>query len=145
MISSTVFNHLWGIKKSFKDFWWIFERFWIKFWEIPKICSNFANFWARKMFFFLKQVRISPEFDWFHYQGHSQALLGIVRHKTNRKPPLCQHYVIKCHNFIDPPPPYRHQMSEFDWPPLPTNALTSCVYGPFIGQLQREKHWVSSL
>ena len=56
----------------------------MKFWEISEICFNFANFWARKMFFFLKQVRIPAEFDWYHYWGPSLALLGIVRHKTKR-------------------------------------------------------------
>ena len=38
------------------------------------------------MFFFFKQVRISPEIDWYHYQGASAAPTRIVRHQTNDTP-----------------------------------------------------------
>ena len=33
------------------------------------------------MFFFFKQVRISPEIDWYHYQGANVAPTGVVRHR----------------------------------------------------------------
>ena len=51
-----------------------FERFSLK-------RSNFLNFWARKTFFFFKQVRISPEIDWYHYQSANAAPNSIVRHR----------------------------------------------------------------
>ena len=57
----------------------------MKFWEIYQKCPNSVNFWARKMFFFFKWVRISPEIDWYHYQGASPALTFIVRHQTLTK------------------------------------------------------------
>ena len=44
-------------------------------------------FWARKMFFFFKWVRILPEIDWYHYQGASPSPLCIVRHKILIKTP----------------------------------------------------------
>ena len=56
----------------------------MKFWYISEICSNFANFWARKIFFFFKQIRILPEFYWYQYWVPSPALLGIVRQITKR-------------------------------------------------------------
>ena len=43
--------------------------------------SNSVNIWARRMSFFFKQVRISPEIDWYHYQSASAAPNGIVRHR----------------------------------------------------------------
>ena len=45
----------------------------LKIWQIYKKCSNSVNFWARKMFFFFKWVRISSEIDWYHFQGASPA------------------------------------------------------------------------
>ena len=39
------------------------------------------------MFFFFKWVRISPEIDWYHYQGASPAPACIVRHQTMIKAP----------------------------------------------------------
>ena len=45
------------------------------------------------MFFFFKWVRISPEIDWYHYQGASPALKCIVRVLNNDKDP----YEVKCH------------------------------------------------
>ena len=62
------------LQKRFKDLCFVFERFSLK-------CSNFVNFWARKTFFFFKQVRISPEIDWYHYQSANAAPNGIVRHR----------------------------------------------------------------
>ena len=59
----------------------------LKIWEIYKKCSNSLNFWARKMFFFFKWVRISPEIDWYHYQGASPAPTCIVRHQKLIKTP----------------------------------------------------------
>ena len=59
----------------------------LKIWEIYKKCSNSVNFWARKMFFFFKWVRISPEIDWYHYQCASPAPTCIVRHQTMIKAP----------------------------------------------------------
>ena len=59
----------------------------LKIWEIYEKCSNSVNFWARKMFFFFKWVRISPEIDWYHYQGASPAPTCIVRHQTMIKAP----------------------------------------------------------
>ena len=35
------------------------------------------------MFFFFKQVRISPEIDWYHYQSANAAPTGIVRLRIN--------------------------------------------------------------
>ena len=64
-----------------------FGDFLMKFWEIYQKCSNSVNFWARKMFFFFKWVRISPEIDWYHYQGASPAPTCIVRHQTMTKTP----------------------------------------------------------
>ena len=49
-----------------------------KFWGIYSKCSNSVHFWARKMFLFFKWVRISPEIDWYHYQGASPATTCIV-------------------------------------------------------------------
>ena len=37
------------------------------------------------MFFFFKWVRISPEIDWYHYQGASPAPTCIVWHQTMTK------------------------------------------------------------
>ena len=62
----------------------------LKIWEIYEKCSNSVNFWARKMFFFFKWVRISPEIDWYHYQGASPAPTCIVRHQTMIKPPTSE-------------------------------------------------------
>ena len=60
---------------------WIWVIFFEKFERFALKCSNFVNFWARKMFFFFKQVRISPEIDWYHYQSANAAPTGIVRHR----------------------------------------------------------------
>ena len=57
----------------------------LKIWDIYEKCSKSVNFWARKMFFFFKWVRISPEIDWYHYQGASPAPTCIVRHQTMTK------------------------------------------------------------
>ena len=53
--------------------------------KFPLKCSNMVNFWARKMLFFFKWVRISPEIDWYHYQGASPAPTCVVRHQTMTK------------------------------------------------------------
>ena len=66
--------------------WYLRDFLW-KTWEIYRKCSNSANFWARKMFFFLKWVRISPEIDWYHYQCASPAPTCIVRHRILIKTP----------------------------------------------------------
>ena len=66
-----------------------FQRFVFCIWEIffewfdrfSLSCSNFVNFWARKTFFFFKQVRISPEIDWYHYKSANAAPPGIMRHQ----------------------------------------------------------------
>ena len=50
----------------------------LNIWEIYEKCSNSVNFWAWKMFFFLKWVRISPEIDWYHYQG-AQSDIKLVQ------------------------------------------------------------------
>ena len=68
---------LW-IKTISKIFVTDFSDFLMKFWEISKKCSNFVNFWARKMFFFLKQVRISPEKDWCSHQYPYGGILPQV-------------------------------------------------------------------
>ena len=62
----------------------------LKIWEIYEKCSNSVNFWARKMFFFFKWVRISPEIDWYHYQGASPAPMCIVRHQKLIKVPTSE-------------------------------------------------------
>ena len=59
----------------------------LKIWEIYKKCSNSVKFWAWKMFFFLKWVRILSEIDWIHYQGASPAPMCIVRHQTMTETP----------------------------------------------------------
>ena len=38
-------------------------------------------FELEKHYFFFKQVRISPEINWFHYQSGNAAPTGIVRHR----------------------------------------------------------------
>ena len=71
-----------------------FQRFMFCIWEIffeyfqrfSLKWSNFVNFWARKMFFFFKQVRISPEIDWYHYQSANAAPTAIVRHRIKTDP-----------------------------------------------------------
>ena len=68
--------------KTFQRFiFFISEIFFEKFERFSLKCSNFVNFWARKMFFFFKQVRISPEIDWYHYQSANAAPNCIVRHR----------------------------------------------------------------
>ena len=74
--------------------WYCFKHFHpylrdllVKFWEINKKCSNSVKFWARKMLFSFKWVRISPEIDWRHYEGASPAPTCIVRHQTMTKTP----------------------------------------------------------
>ena len=68
--------------KTFQRFLFcIWEIFFKKFERFSLKCSNFVNFWARKTFFFLKQVRISPEIDWYHYQSANAAPTSIVRHR----------------------------------------------------------------
>ena len=37
---------------------------------------------------FFKWVRISPEIDWYHYQGASPAPTCIVKHLTMTKTPM---------------------------------------------------------
>ena len=47
--------------------------------------SNSVNIWARKRFFFLKQVRILPEIDWLCYQWVRPAKMliqGVRRELT---------------------------------------------------------------
>ena len=71
-----------------------FQRFLFCVWEIffenfqrfSLKSSKIVNFWARKMFFFLKQVRISPEIDWYHYQSANAAPTAIVRHRIMTDP-----------------------------------------------------------
>ena len=52
----------------------------MKFWKISRKSSNFVNFQARKMFFFI-QVRISPEKDWcshqYPYGGNLQQVAAV--------------------------------------------------------------------
>ena len=72
------FSPLFWIKTISKIFVTDFNDFLMKFWEISKKCSNFVNFWARKMFFFLKQVRISPEKDWCSHQYPYGGILPQV-------------------------------------------------------------------
>ena len=68
--------------KTFQRFiFCIWEIFFEKFERFSLKCSNFVNFWARKTFFFFKQVRISPEIDWYHYQSANAAPMAIVRHR----------------------------------------------------------------
>ena len=77
MYLSVGFSSLLWIKTISKIFVKDFSDLLIKFWEISKKCSNFVNFRARKMFFFLKQVRISPEKDWC---SHQYPYGGILPH-----------------------------------------------------------------
>ena len=37
---------------------------------------------------FFKQVKISPEIDWYHYQSAKAAPMAIVRHRIKGQPPL---------------------------------------------------------
>ena len=83
---------MWYYCKHFSP---IFEDLLLKIWEIYQRCSNSVNFWARKMFFFFKWVRISPGIDWYHYQGASPEP-GTYVHSpasNNDKDP----YEEKCH------------------------------------------------
>ena len=65
------FTHIWEI------FYRNFERF-------IKNALTQANFELEKYFFF-KWDRISPEIDWYHYQGASVAPMCIVQHQTMKK------------------------------------------------------------
>ena len=63
---------------------------WVNSWG-QKVVIFFGNsltravFEVEKCFFFFKWVRISPEIDWYHYQGASPAPTCIVRHQTMTK------------------------------------------------------------
>ena len=73
--------------KTFQRFLFcIWEIFFGKFQIFSLKCSNLVNFWARKMFFFFKQVRISPEIDWYHFQSANAAPTAIVRHRIKTNP-----------------------------------------------------------
>ena len=57
------------------------KEFLIKNFQRFSLFSNSSisvNIWARKMFFFFKQVRISPEIDWLCYQWAMPAKMRIV-------------------------------------------------------------------
>ena len=46
----------------------VLMHFRLSFYRFPENKLNSVSFWARKMFFFFKWVRISPEIDWYHHQ-----------------------------------------------------------------------------
>ena len=46
---------------------------------VPEYCSNLVNIWARKIFLFFKQVRISTDIDWFHYETVNAAPTSTLR------------------------------------------------------------------
>ena len=60
------------------------------------------NALTRKMFFFFKWVRISPEIDWYHYQFASPAPTCIVRHQTMTKTPT--RWSVTSEPSVPPPP-----------------------------------------
>ena len=66
----TIFDakqHSWWYDTVSNIFWAYLRDLLLNFWEIYQKCSNSVNFGARKMFFFFKWVRISPEIDWYHH------------------------------------------------------------------------------
>ena len=85
LMVKNVHDSQWTISNFLVRIW---EIFLLKIWHIYKKCSNSVNFWARKMFFFFKWVRISPEIDWYHYQGANPAPTCIVWHQTMTKTPM---------------------------------------------------------
>ena len=87
-----VFSPLLWIKTISKIFVTDFSDFLMKFWEISKKCSNFVNFRAKKMFFFFKQVRISPEKDWFSHQWpYDDQMWYMATLLMNNHFDLCPH------------------------------------------------------
>ena len=67
--------------KTFQRFIFVFERFSLK--NLRDFLWNaltLSIFELEKRFFF-KQVRISPEIDWYHYQSANAAPTGIVWHQ----------------------------------------------------------------
>ena len=58
----------------------------LKIEEIYEKCSNLVSFELEKCSFF-KWVRLSPEIDWYHYQGASPAPTCLVRNQTMTKTP----------------------------------------------------------
>ena len=87
-----VFSPLLWIKTISNIFVTDFSDFLMKFWEISKKCSNFVNFRAKKMFFFFKQVRISPEKDWFSHQWpYDDQMWYMATLLMNNHFDLCPH------------------------------------------------------
>ena len=79
-------------QNCFNNFTFNLRDFLIKFWEISKKCSNFVNFRAKKMFFFFKQVRISPEKDWFSHQWpYDDQMWYMATLLMNNHFDLCPH------------------------------------------------------
>ena len=70
--------------RIWKIFHWKFERY-------TKNALDQSIFEHEKCFFF-KWVRISPEIDWYHYQGASLEPTCIVRHQT-----ITKTLWVKCH------------------------------------------------
>ena len=61
----------------------IWEIFYWKFGRFTKNALTLSIFELEKCYFF-KQVRISPEIDWYHYQSTNAAPMAIVRHRIKK-------------------------------------------------------------
>ena len=85
---------------SFAHIWEIYYR---NFEGFIKNALTWSIFELEKCSFFFKWVRISPEIDWYHYQGASPAPTCIVRHQTMTKTPT--RWSVTSEPSVPPPPP----------------------------------------
>ena len=65
----------------------IWEIYYWKFERLPKKPLTRSVFELEKCSFFFKWVRISPEIDWYHYQGANPAPTCKVRHQIMTNTP----------------------------------------------------------
>ena len=83
LMGKNIYNSKWTVSTLLVRIW---EIYYWKFDRFTRIALTRSVFELEKCFFF-KWVRISPEIDWYHYQGASPAPSCIVRHKTLIKTP----------------------------------------------------------